>query len=371
MENIRYSTINDIIKEIKELHKYPEIWQKTTFDDVYKATIRFHDPAECHKFEPSMYFPDMTEEVFIETLIKLPLPSTLTAFNSFSFRESGSLTGHGMIAHVLANYLYDERHSHDWFEIVCVLKGECLQVFEDEERVLREGNLSIISPKSRHCVLIYNDDCRAIQIALHKNVFDSTFFDILSSNKLLSSFFKAVIFGDVLPNYILFEMGNDKHFFRTIKSIFYEIYQVDSFSQKGAISGINTLFCHLLRNSNNIISYKNNITDPAAQFPQILLYMQKNYQKVTLQTLAQHFHYSESHLSRYIKASMGRNFSDIMRVLKLEKTKEYLINSNMSIGEITVTVGYCSQCYLTRAFKAEYGVSPQQFRTNQRRAVMP
>ena len=152
------------------------------------------------------------------------------------------------------------------------------------------------------------------------------------------------------------------HIRNIIKAVFYETYQSDNYSVKGALSGINMLFCHLLRHYNNVSLYRSGAQQRSSDFPRILHYIQSNYSTVSLEKLSQEFHYSTAYISRSIKNNTGRNFSQIVQALKLEKAREYLTNSNLSIDEITEKIGYESQSYLSRTFKRESGVSPQQYR---------
>ena len=98
------------------------------------------------------------------------------------------------------------------------------------------------------------------------------------------------------------------------------------------------------------------------EFPKMLHYIQNNYNVATLEKLAQQFHYSASYLSRFIKENTGHSYSHILQTFRLEKAKEYLANTDLSIEEITEKIGYKSQSYLSRAFKREYGIPPQQYR---------
>ena len=45
-----------------------------------------------------------------------------------------------------------------------------------------------------------------------------------------------------------------------------------------------------------------------------------------------------------------------------EKAKELLINTGMSIHEISIAVGYVNTSSFRRKFKQEVGITPSQFR---------
>ena len=52
---------------------------------------------------------------------------------------------------------------------------------------------------------------------------------------------------------------------------------------------------------------------------EILNYLNRHYQSVTLHEAAKHFGYSTSHLSTLIKESTGRTFLQIIRDIKLDQ----------------------------------------------------
>lgn len=359
---VYYATINDIKHVLKDIYSSNQAqWRLSSFEDVFNRAAGFHGLETASYFINETYYPDMDDEEFINLLDNRPI-FPVNQVDRTDFEDAHYYPSRDMFAYPLANYLFEPEHTHKYFEINYILHGQCEQIFENERHILEEGCLSIIAPGSKHSILICNDDCSAVRLGLRTNVFDSTFFDILSSSSLLTTFFTSVIYGSLQPNYILFKTGTHKHVTKTIKLIFYELSLRDNYSLKGALSGINMLFCRLLRNYDNASIYCSDPQQRSSEFPKMLHYMQNNYNEVTLEKLAQQFHYSPSHLSRFIKENTGHNYSHIVQSFRLEKAKEYLANTNLSIEEITEIIGYKSQSYLSRAFKRQYELTPQQYR---------
>ena len=69
------------------------------------------------------------------------------------------------------------------------------------------------------------------------------------------------------------------------------------------------------------------------------------------------------YMSYLIKNELNQNFSDYLWTLRLEKSKELLRNTDMSIDEISVAVGYLNTSSFRRKFKQEIGMTPSQFRS--------
>lgn len=255
-------------------------------------------------------------------------------------------------------------HVHNYFEINYVLSGSCTQIFESEKRHLSEGEMCIIAPMSKHDLEV-DDDSMILNIILRESTFENTFFRLLSQEDLLATFFRNVLYSkDSAANYLLFQTDNSSAIKDALKDIFMEIYKEDEYSNTCVISRIHLLFSILLRKYEKTIQfydYQKNCSYHV-DFPLVLRYIQKNYTHLTLQSLAEFFHYSESYLSRLIKNNSGRSFTSIITSLRMEKAEQLLTNTEMSVKTITTTVGYDSVDHFSRTFKKYFGQAPQQYR---------
>ena len=72
---------------------------------------------------------------------------------------------------------------------------------------------------------------------------------------------------------------------------------------------------------------------------------------------------SERQLNRRLNSIVDYNFSELVRKYRLQKSKELLLEGHR-IGEVGYSVGFTSQSYFSRCFKAEFSLSPKQFLTS-------
>lgn len=84
--------------------------------------------------------------------------------------------------------------------------------------------------------------------------------------------------------------------------------------------------------------------------------------KLTLQKLAHYLHVSESYLSRLFKEETGISFTQYLNEIRINRSKELLSNTQMSIVEIALFVGYEDQSYFTKVFRRLTGMTPKKFR---------
>jgi len=70
----------------------------------------------------------------------------------------------------------------------------------------------------------------------------------------------------------------------------------------------------------------------------------------------------DKRLSRLFRQHMGITVFAYVRDLRLRKSQELLVDSDMSVQDIADWVGYTSACNFTTAFRQKTGVTPSQFR---------
>ncbi|CAM4338551.1 response regulator [Paenibacillus tarimensis] len=83
---------------------------------------------------------------------------------------------------------------------------------------------------------------------------------------------------------------------------------------------------------------------------------------MTLKDAAEHFSFSPNYLGQLFKEETGRNFSEYLIALRMEKAGELLRQTNLKIYEIAEQVGYRYLPYFSRQFKETYGMTPMEYR---------
>lgn len=92
-------------------------------------------------------------------------------------------------------------------------------------------------------------------------------------------------------------------------------------------------------------------------------YLKRNLgREISLQEVADYSGKSASYFSTQFKQEKGQNFIDFLVGLRLEKARELLETTNMTIAQIAEHVGYYSYRYFSKVFKERLGVTPTQYR---------
>lgn len=85
-------------------------------------------------------------------------------------------------------------------------------------------------------------------------------------------------------------------------------------------------------------------------------------QHIDLESLAATAELSLYHFARTFKQSEGTTPHNFVLERRLARARELLTDSNLSLPEVAIAVGFADQSHLTRRFRQNVGVSPGQFR---------
>lgn len=96
----------------------------------------------------------------------------------------------------------------------------------------------------------------------------------------------------------------------------------------------------------------------------IQTYISKNYHdaELSLKKISEVFSISESYFSYLFKAETGRNFSDYLEELRMQKALQLIRETDTPLSELYAHLGYNNPNSFRRAFKKVYGSSPKAFR---------
>ena len=96
-----------------------------------------------------------------------------------------------------------------------------------------------------------------------------------------------------------------------------------------------------------------------------LAYIEKSYlTDISVSELAKISNYSERQFLRLFRKTSGCTPTEYIRRLRIRNACRLLTSSPGSITEISSQCGYSDSNYFTRAFKAETGMTPRQFRAS-------
>jgi two-component system response regulator YesN len=97
-------------------------------------------------------------------------------------------------------------------------------------------------------------------------------------------------------------------------------------------------------------------------------YMDHYYDRpITLTQIARSAHLSVSRLAHLFKEQMGITLMDYLTNVRIRHAKRLLLTTQWNCTRICFAVGYGNQSYFTRTFRRIAGITPQQFRQENKR----
>lgn len=101
-----------------------------------------------------------------------------------------------------------------------------------------------------------------------------------------------------------------------------------------------------------------------ARINKAIYYIEKNIQqKLLLEDIAKEAHFSPYHFHRLFSVVLGETPNDFITRKRIEKAASFLMHKKeLSITEVSDSIGFSSLSVFSRAFKNFYGLSPQEFK---------
>ena len=92
-------------------------------------------------------------------------------------------------------------------------------------------------------------------------------------------------------------------------------------------------------------------------------YVQQHYSEpITLESVCEAVGFSPSYFSALFKRETGENFVRYLTRVRIDRAKELLQQTNLSVSEVCARVGYNDLKHFTQTFKKETSLSPAQYR---------
>lgn len=175
----------------------------------------------------------------------------------------------------------------------------------------------------------------------------------------------------IIPNYsdYFFELDNknvEKKIIKLMKEISHIYLEKKGISYNlqiiGIVCEILSCLCLKCRREKNL---ENNDNERVRE---IIEYVHENYNSVlTGKSVAEKFYFSRSYLSTLFKKYTGKNFKSYLTEIRLLNSEKLLLDTNMTVSEISRIVGFYDERRFIENFKKYYHQTPGNFRKNRAR----
>lgn len=123
--------------------------------------------------------------------------------------------------------------------------------------------------------------------------------------------------------------------------------------------GLYYSLCHMLLHEH----YRRQLTGDSALFNQITLYIREHSAELTVKSLCEFYQMSDRTLRNLFARNGDSSPVQVIQTCRMEKARQLLLNTSLTIGQIADALGYGNQFYFSRCFREKYGLSPAHYRS--------
>lgn len=252
------------------------------------------------------------------------------------------------------------RHKHNYVEVVYVCKGSITHIVDGKEVLQNENDLMFINQHTYHAIKKASKDDIAVNFIILPQFFDKAL-DMIDKDNILADFIISTIRNkESSTHYLHFSLGDILEIQNIIENL------IVSLMSGGDNTNINDtlmvlLFLYITKYVDNIKNLDNDGYEDKI-VKKTIEYIEHNYQTASLSALADRFSLSISTLSRTIKKHTKNTFTELLQEKRFERAVKLLGDTDLSISDIILDVGYENSSYFFRCFKKKYNMSPKKYR---------
>ncbi len=237
-------------------------------------------------------------------------------------------------------------HWHEFFELEFVVSGKGLHLFNGIEYDLLPGSALILTPLDFHKIIPI-DNLELCTIMFPDSIIDpdmiSTLWSLDHTHRSLTlppdRYDSILLLFDMLSSELKNQNTQKRYICNLTECIFMSFLRIAEKDVQIAHSNFNTAIHHALS------------------------YMHSNFRKSpSLSETAAISNYSPNYFSLIFKKITGKSYKKYLNDLKLNFSRQLIINSNLPLTEICYASGFESLSNFYRVYKAAYGSSPKSLR---------
>lgn len=254
-------------------------------------------------------------------------------------------------------------HKHDFFEMIFVQNGSCINYILEHNISMKTGDICIMAPDVTHSLSAFHDEDIIMNILIRKSTFEQSFFGLLDDDTILSDFFTRTFYQTSEIPYLLFHTGEDAVLSDLIDRAYAECEQPKRYKKQMVNTLLSLFFINLFRRHEQHTEFSGiRLNSSEENLMYILRYMQANYKTVSLKELSSIFNYSERQLQRIIQNATGHTFIENIQNQKMKHASDLLKNSTLPVSEISERTGFQSLNNFRKIFFKYFDMTPSEYR---------
>ena len=228
-------------------------------------------------------------------------------------------------------------HSHDFYELVCILQGEATQCVDGNPVRMTEGSVCILSPENTHYFLAQSEKILVFSLSVEKAVFQ----------RIQTAIGFAPVFGMALD--------------LPVKELRRSAKKLPHVAEVLKTTWLNAWLAHIF-----VLLVQNGFpqhTDAPAPLQRAVEKLREPENIARgIPAFLELTGYSRVHLCRLTAKYYGKTPFQILQETRMQLAEEYLKSTLLSVEEIAYIVGFASVSRFHSVFKSKHALTPAQYR---------
>ena len=255
-------------------------------------------------------------------------------------------------------FVHFPEHTHDYIEAVYMCSGETTHIINGNPIKLREGELLFLGQNARQEILPAGKDDIAVNFIIQPSFFDKTLEMLGAEETPIKKFLLNSLLGEDNQSYLNFKVAEVLPIQNLIENLIWTLINNTPNKRNINQTTMGLLFMQLLNHTDKLI-YESR---EDAAIMDVLRYIEENYKDGSLTTAAKLLHYDFYWLSHEIKNRTGKTYTEHLQEKRLSQAAFLLKNTNLSVEEIALAVGYENKSYFHRIFTEKFKTTPKKYK---------
>ena len=265
-------------------------------------------------------------------------------------------------------FVHFPEHRHNYIEVIYMCQGTTIHIINGNRILLKTGELLFLNQNAVQEILPAGKEDIAVNFIVLPEFFDTAFSMISGEENMLKTFLVDALCGkDGETSYLHFHVADILPVQNLVENMVWTIFYDSSNKRSCTQITMGLLFLQLLNYMDKMETGRNRFdTEVKAA---VLSYVDEHYRNGTLSELAGQMNTDIYWLSREIKKRTGKTYKELLQEKRMQQAVWLLTNTAVSVSDIIESVGYDNTSYFYRKFREKYGVSPKEYRMNQKESL--
>lgn len=252
-------------------------------------------------------------------------------------------------------------HTHNFVELVYMCQGSTHHVINENDVVLKEGELLFISQSAKQEIYPAKETDVAVNFIILPEFFDYGLTMMEAEDNQLRSFVIDCLTGAKEDTgYLHFKVADVLPVQNLVENLIWTIIRKEPNKRSIQQATMGLLFLQLM---NQIDRMETAEADRQQKLiMDVLSYIEEHYRDGELEELAKQLHYDMRWLSKEIKKRTGLTYTELVQKKRLQQAAYLLMTTNMNVLDIGLAVGYDNTSYFHRIFQKQFGMTPRKYR---------